>query len=199
MSITAGAIVDLQALSLPLHRFSVEEYHRLGELGILKPEDRVELLEGWIVEKMNHRPAHGFAVQELNDWFVKHIPSAWFCRCQLPVTLAASEPEPDLAIVWGNRAEFRSKHPGGEDCRLVIEVADTSLVRDRAKAIIYAIAGVPEFWIVNVAQSQVERLTSPGPQGYRDARTYNTLQLIEFELGSTRLAFPVQALFGPNV
>ena len=86
---------------LPLHRFSVEEYHQLGELGVLSPDDRVELLEGWIVEKLNQRPIHGFIVRFLSEWFQSRLPSGYIAQCQLPISTQRSEPEPDVAIVAG--------------------------------------------------------------------------------------------------
>lgn len=142
---------------LPLRRFSVQEYHQLAEVGILTPEDRVELLEGWIIEKMNQRPIHGFVVRLLSELFSRGLPSGWLCQCQLPITTERSEPEPDLAIVRGKHSDFRSRHPNGLQCRLVIEVADTSLDRDRSKSSIYRNAGVEEYWIVNVQDKQLER------------------------------------------
>jgi len=141
---------------LPLRRFSVEEYHQLGELGVLTSEDKVELLEGWIVEKMNQRPIHGFIVGVLTEFFQKVLPSEFSIRCQLPITAERSEPEPDIAITRGSHSDFRDRHPCGTDCRLVIEVADTSLDRDRSKTAIYREAGVHEYWIFNVAEKCVE-------------------------------------------
>ncbi len=122
---------------LQLRKFTVEQYRRLGELGVLTPEDKVELLEGWIVEKMNQRPIHGYLVRLLSDLFMRELPPGWICQCQLPITTERSEPEPDLAILKGEHADFRLQHPQGIDCELVIEVADTSLEKDRAKAEIY--------------------------------------------------------------
>ncbi len=142
---------------LPLRRFSVEEYHQLGELGVLTSEDSVELLEGWIVEKMNQRPIHGYIVRLLSELFMRQLPPGWLCQCQLPISAQRSEPEPDIAIICGSHADFREHHPKGTDCRLVIEVADTSIERDRSKAAIYSEAGVQEYWIVNVADNCVER------------------------------------------
>ena len=142
---------------LPLRRFTVEEYHQLGELGVLTSEDSVELLEGWIVEKMNQRPIHGYIVRVLNELFMRKLPSGWLCQCQLPITVQRSEPEPDIAIIRGSQADFRDHHPSGSDCKLVIEVADTSIERDRSKTSIYREAGVQEYWIINVNEKCVER------------------------------------------
>ena len=145
------------APQLALHRFSVEQYHQMGKLGVLTPDDRVELLEGLIVEKMNQRPIHGFIVGLLNEWFLQKLPPGWIVRCQLPITTARSEPEPDLVIMKGAHADFRYQHPVGKNCRLVIEVADTSLEKDRAKTTIYHDAGVQEYWIINVQGKLLER------------------------------------------
>jgi Uma2 family endonuclease len=141
----------------PLRRFSVEQYQRLGALGILTPEDRVELLEGWIVEKMNHGPMHGYIVRMLADWLHSHLPPGFIVQCQLPLTTERSEPEPDLSIIRGVHKDFRNRHPSGRECRLVIEVADTSVDRDRAKAAIYRSAGVEEYWIINISERSIER------------------------------------------
>ncbi len=154
---SAISLGDPLAPPLPIHQFTVEQYHRLGELGLLTPEDRVELLEGWIVGKMNHRPVHGFIIRLLNEFFLDGLPNGWLCQCQLPSTTERSEPEPDLAILKGGHSEFRHKHPSGTDCRLVIEVADNSLDRYRAKANIYRDAGVQEYWIINVGEKVLER------------------------------------------
>ena len=145
------------APQLALHRFSVEQYHQMGKLGVLTPDDRVELLEGLIVAKMNQRPIHGFIVGLLNEWFQQKLPPGWIVRCQLPITTARSEPEPDLVILKGAHADFRYQHPAGKNCRLVIEVADTSLEKDRAKTTIYHDAGVQEYWIINVQGKLLER------------------------------------------
>ena len=108
---TAISLDDWLAPPLPMHRFTVEQYHRLGDLGLLTPEDRVELLEGWIVRKMNQRPVHGFIIRLLNEFFMRELPAGWICQCQLPITTDRSEPEPDLAILKGTHSDFRHKHP----------------------------------------------------------------------------------------
>ena len=148
---------------LPIRKFTVAQYHQLGELGVLTSDDRVELLEGWIVEKMNQGPAHGFVVQFLSIWLNSQLPKGWICRCQLPITTHRSEPEPDLAVVCGCITDFRNRHPSGNDCRLLIEVADSSLQKDRAKGAIYFSAGIEEYWIVNLEEKLLERYLSEAP------------------------------------
>ncbi|HBE70598.1 MAG TPA: Uma2 family endonuclease [Planctomycetaceae bacterium] len=140
-----------------LHKFTVPQYHQLGELGILTTEDRVELLEGWIVAKMDRRAIHGFIVGFLTELIQNDLPDGFVVRSQLPMTTKRSEPEPDVAIVRGAHADFRTSHPTGKLVRLIIEVADTSISKDRSKAEIYREAGVEEYWIVNVGDKSVER------------------------------------------
>ena len=142
---------------LPLLRFSVAQYHMLGDLGVLTPEDKVELLEGWIVENRNQRSVHGYFVGMLSEWFQNRVPEGYIVRCQLPITTERSEPEPDIAIVSGGHHDYRNSHPTGNDCRLIIEVSDTSLDKDRAKASIYQSSGANEYWIVNIGGKCIEQ------------------------------------------
>lgn len=190
----ALSVEEPLAPPLPFHRFTVEQYHRLGELGILTPEDRVELLEGWIVRKMNQRPIHGFIVRSLNECFMRQLPQGWICQCQLPVTTANSEPEPDVAILKGEQSDFRDHHPSGRDCRLLIEVADTSLERDRAKASIYRQAGVQEYWIINVGEKVVERFvfsTSPNTE----PQIVRAPESLDIQIGEVVIALDLTELF----
>lgn len=146
----------LEQPPLPARRFTVEEYHRMGEAGILTEADRVELLEGWIVEKMIHRPPHD-AVIELTDAALRAVlPPAWRVRIQSAITTEDSEPEPDLVVVSGPIRERLARHPQPAEIGLVVEVSETSLARDRAKARLYARAGIATYWIVNLVDSQVE-------------------------------------------
>lgn len=179
----------------PVHRFTVKQYQRLGELGVLTPEDHVELIEGWIVEKTNHRPAHGYVVRLLNDWLRSQLSAGWLVQSQLPITTLRSEPEPDLAILRGQHADFRDRHPAGNECRLLIEVADSSLLKERAKANIYATAGVEEYWIVNLVDHQVEMYTHSDGACYRHSIIFTRDQIIEIRVGDETLRLPLDPLF----
>ncbi len=178
---------------LPLRRFSVAQYRQLGELGVLTPEDNVELLEGWIVEKMNQRPIHGFIVGLLTEFMQQHLPNGFIVRCQLPISTERSEPEPDLAIVRGTHSGFRDRHPGGSDCRLIVEVADTSLEKDRSKTAIYREAGVQEYWIINVNAKALERydLTQPS----EEATVFTPDSQITTLLGDSELTLDLKPVF----
>jgi hypothetical protein len=171
----------------PVRRFTVKEYRQLGECGVLSPEDRVELLDGWIVPKMNQRPAHRYAVGILNEWLQRNLPEGFIGLCQLPITTANSEPEPDLTGVRGSHSDYRERHPYGNECRLVVEVADSSVERDRLKAAIYSSASVKEYWILNLVDRQLERFMEPAISGYQSSTVVHQNQPIELNLGETVL------------
>lgn len=143
------------------HRFSVEQYREMGRLGILGPDDRVELLEGWIVKKVNLNPPHAVSLGLCEQVIRSAVSKGLHCRNQLPVTTGDSEPEPDLALVRGDIRDFGQRHPTSQETPLVIEVADSSLEKDRYKRAIYGRAGFPCYWIVNLKQQVVEVYTEP--------------------------------------
>jgi Uma2 family endonuclease len=153
---------------LPMHRFSVEEYQRMIRAGILTDEDAVELLEGWIVEKMPRNPPHDAVVAHLiNRVLGPRLPAGWFCRGQSAVQTATSQPEPDVAVVRGSEFDYLDRHPGPADMALVVEVADSTLDRDRdTKGPMYARAGVPVYWLVNLPERRIEVFSNPTAAGY---------------------------------
>jgi Uma2 family endonuclease len=141
---------------------TVAQYHRLSGEGIV-PE-RTELLQGVIIEQMTKSPLHTFLVQRLAGWLAEAVPAGWFVRKEEPLTLTDSEPEPDLTIVPGTPADYRLAHPA--TARLVVEVAIATLGIDRAKADVYAAAGVEEYWIVCPESRSVEVYQQPSAAGY---------------------------------
>lgn len=179
----------------PLRRFSVEQYHQMGELGLLTPEDNVELIEGWIVEKMNQRPIHGFIVRLLSELFMRDLPPGWLCQCQLPIAAERSEPEPDIAIIRGSHVDFHDHHPSGSVCRLVIEVADTSLDKDRAKASIYREAGVQEYWIINVKEKCLERYQFSSPSSSTPSTIIKSDSKISLNFDEVEIGLALQQIF----
>jgi Uma2 family endonuclease len=153
------------ALPCPLRRFTVDEYHRLLQVGILEEGDPVELLDGFLVLKTRASPPQNVSLGLLEDLLNDLLPAGWFRRVRSAVTTPDSEPEPDLAIVRGQRRDYGKRHPGPQDLALVIEVSDSSLARDRnVKAPLYARASIPVYWIVNLIDRRVEVHTEPsGP------------------------------------
>jgi Uma2 family endonuclease len=156
-------------MNLPaLHRFSAEDYHRLGELGILSPDARVELIDGAIHDMSPIGPLHSGIVNRLIRLFSEKAKRRWIVSAQNPVGLDKySEPEPDLVLLKPAPDDYVSHHPAPDDVFLLIEVADSTLDFDRGKKLqIYARAGISEFWIVNLPESVIEVYREPHFIGY---------------------------------
>lgn len=175
------------------------------DAGILGENDRIELLEGGILHMSPKGPRHVFTVQELSARLAPLLPADWHLRVQDPLTLAESEPEPDLAIVRGSRRDYAARHPGAGEVGLVIEVADSSLELDRSvKQRVYAAAGVPVYWLVNLAARNFEVFSLPTtgneqtPAGYKSRRVFDDQSAVEFELAGRALgAFRAADLLPP--
>lgn len=193
-----------QPISLPpvrpvMHRFTVEQYHEMGRLGILKTSDRVELLEGLIVHKMTIHPPHSQAVNRLNRLFNRLLPEAWALRIQQPITLARSEPEPDVVIAVGPDERYDSRHPRAQDVVVLIEVGDDSAIEDRTiKLAIYAAANIPVYWIVNIPDRRIEVYANPRggkKPTYRTRTDYAPGQAVPVVIaGKTLGSIPVSEL-----
>lgn len=149
-------------------RFTVQEYQRMGQTGILGEDDRVELIDGQIVRMTPIGPPHAGTVMALNALFSRLAGDSAVVSVQSPLVIGDfSEPEPDLVLVKPPLARYREAHPGPEDVLLVVEVAHTSGRYDReVKAPLYARAGIPEYWIVDVALGVVEMYRSPSGDRY---------------------------------
>lgn len=156
-------ILEEPAIRARVPAFSVANYHRFFELGLLAPN--VELIRGALVEKMPKSPLHSSIVGLLFRHLYVHIPSGWHVRSEQPLTFLDSEPEPDLAVVPGLDNEYFHAHP--ESAELVIEVAVSSERIDRVKLGVYAEAGVPECWLVLAETREIERHTEPLGTAYQ--------------------------------
>jgi Uma2 family endonuclease len=132
------------------------------DLGVLTSDDRVELIEGIVVQKMTQHPPHAVAIDYTLDALRPLLPEGWRLRQQKPIKLSDSEPEPDLVVVRGPLQRYERRHPGPRDIALLIEVADTTLEGDRQdKGRIYARARIAVYWIVNLSDRRVEVYTEP--------------------------------------
>jgi Uma2 family endonuclease len=168
-----AAVEDIEEI----WRLSVDQYHAMIDAAILDEDDPVELLEGLLVTKMSKNTAHVLAKRLLLEALRAILPAGWFLDEQDPVTTADSEPEPDTAVIRGSPRDYSVRHPGPEDVAIIIEVADSSLRRDRGrKKRLYARASIREYWIVNLIDRQVEVYTDPTGPGkqpdYRQHRDY---------------------------
>ena len=162
---------------------SVERYHEMVQSGALGADDRIELLEGVLVEKMSKNPPHVFAAKALTRLLNRLVPQGWHVTSQDPVTLADSEPEPDLMVVRGDGHEYLSRHPHGTEIGLVVEVADSSLRRDRGiKKRIYARAGIPVYWLIDLTSRTVEVYTGPQGSDYAVRQVLEPSQELVFSL-----------------
>jgi hypothetical protein len=158
-------------------RFSVAKYQRMIETGILDKNDKVELLEGYVVLKMPRNPKHDSTIQRVQKRLYQLLPPNWDLRTRLAVTLSDSQPEPDFAIVRGDDTLYESHHPQANDVGLIIEVADSSLIRDtQDKARIYARGGIPIYWVINLTDQTLEVYTQPS--GSTNSPNYGSHQTL---------------------
>ena len=150
-------------LLFSVHSFTLEQYHAMIEHGILTEEDKVELLAGKIIDMSPIGRFHSACVSELTYFFLPKWIGVYTCRAEQPISLPdASEPEPDFVIADFREDKYAEGHPLASNVRLLIEVSDKTLVLDRAsKAEIYATAGIPEYWILNLIDRQLELYSSP--------------------------------------
>lgn len=143
-------------------RFSVGQYHQMIRAGILIREDQVELLKGWLISKMPKNPPHRIATKLTRQSLESVVPNGWYVDSQGPITLEDSEPEPDAIIVRGDTRDYSDGHPTSKDIALVVEIADATLERDRElKKELYARAGIPMYWIINLLEGQLEVYSVP--------------------------------------
>jgi Uma2 family endonuclease len=142
---------------------TVETYDKLVAHGILPETNRLELIEGKLVEKMTKGEKHSGSSER--SWRAIHhlLPSGWHVRIEKPVRVPAakSEPEPDVSVARGEVEDYDDHHPGPGDIALVVEVTRTSAAKDRKLARVYAAGNIPVYWVVNVPKRQLEVYANP--------------------------------------
>jgi Uma2 family endonuclease len=145
-----------------LFRLSVKQYHELIDSGALASDEPVELIEGILFRKMSKNPPHSNCNGRVQQIIGSAIGPGWCFRLQEPVALSDGQPEPDGIVARGTIDGYVAKHPGPADVALLIEVADSSLDRDRTiKLPSYARAGIVCYWIINLIDRQIEVYTRP--------------------------------------
>jgi Uma2 family endonuclease len=174
--------IPSQPPPFPIAQFTVEKYHRMIEAGAFTGGDRVELIEGWVVKQMAKGPAHAYSTRQVDHLLSACMPTTLHVRNQEPITLATSEPEPDIAIVRGEETAFRDRHPYAGEVALVVEVADTSLDTDRVKGKTYGRAGIPQYWIVNLVDRCIEIYTLPSEASERGYGSCSVMRAGEIAL-----------------
>lgn len=177
-------------------RWTREEYYRAAELGLFRPDERLELLEGEIIQKMTQNPPHttslSLSLVALESAFAGR---GYFVRIQAPISLPGdSEPEPDLAVVAGCPRDYQTQHPVAANVLLLVEVSDTTLGFDRRrKAAAYAAAGIREYWIVNVIDRQLEVHRDPSGSAYGLVTVHAPTDSVSL-LGAPQATIPVADL-----
>ncbi|HEX8491977.1 MAG TPA: Uma2 family endonuclease [Pyrinomonadaceae bacterium] len=153
---------------------SVDEYERMGEAGILRPDARLELLEGEIYEMSPIGSRHAACVKFLSNLLSRQLGDKLIVSTQDPIRLDAfSEPQPDVALLRWRDDFYRHAHPQPADVLLVIEVADTTLESDRRyKLPLYAKAGIVEAWLVNLPEESIELYAEPADGAYQFTKEF---------------------------
>jgi Uma2 family endonuclease len=184
----------------PVCKSTVDEYHRAIAAGIYGEDDHVELIRGWVVPKMPQNAPHRMTITLSIAPISKRLPSGWHLLVQLPVSAPESEPEPDLGIARGSGRDY-PETPKAPDVQLLVEAADSSLDYDRTfKKELYAEAGFPYYWIINLLANQVEVYSDPtgpglAPPDYRQSRVYNIGDEVPLVLDGVEVArVPVDEL-----
>lgn len=188
-------------------RFSAVEYDRMIDAGILKDGEQVELLDGRVVPKMSKKPPHRIATRLARKVLESVSPKGWYVDSQEPVSLpelhvgAGNVPEPDAAVIRGDSEDYFDDHPSAETVALVVEVSDSTLRDDRGlKKQIYAHARIPEYWIINLIDRQLEVYQRPTGSGlkadYEVTRTLSLSESVSVRIGSKTVGpIPVKSLF----
>ena len=173
------------------YRFSVEDYHRMADLGFFPQGARIELLDGEIVEMSPAKSKHAGMIIRLTRLLGKSLGAKAAISIQNPISLNPySEPEPDVAVLKPRPDDYSESHPVPEDILFLIEVSDTTLAKDRkVKLPLYAKAGIPEVWIVDLEGEQVEVYTEPGPEGYSQMKVFAKGKEVEGVLNGKFLIF----------
>ncbi|AGA92187.1 hypothetical protein Thimo_3525 [Thioflavicoccus mobilis 8321] len=175
-------------LELPRYRFSRVQFERMVDAGVFGPDDRLELLDGEIIDMAPQKSRHATAVTLVGDMLRAAFGTGVTVRIQLPFCLDDhSEPEPDVAVVPGDPRSYRDAHPS--QALLLCEVADSTLAYDHGKKLAaYARAGIPEYWILDLEAERLEVFRRPDAGTYAERTVHSSAEAI------APLARPTQGL-----
>ena len=165
------------------YRFSVEQYEAMTAAGILGRPDKVELIYGIVVEKMTKGSRHQFAMAVLNrrlNQISFSVENQFYVQPETPVRIVSqrSEPEPDVSVIRGVPNDYRDQMPSGTDLLLTVEVADSSLDKDLARAPLYAAAGIPAYVLVDVSQRTLTLYTQLTDGKYASAEQVDAVPVV---------------------
>jgi Uma2 family endonuclease len=189
--------VRKMSVQIAKHWFTVAEYDRMGETGILSKDDRVELIEGEIFEMSPIGRRHAACVDRLTELFSEKLQRKAIIRIQSPIVLNDySEPQPDVALLKRRADFYEQSLPLPADVLLLVEVADTTLESDRQiKVPLYARAGIAEAWVVNLTDEQIEVYTQPANGVYQSQQHFKRGETITVS-GSLNLSLSVEEILG---
>ena len=177
------------------HRYTIRDYHRMAEAEIFAPDDRMELIQGEIIDMTPIGSGHAGIVNRLNSIFSQKTGNNLIISTQNPVVLNDfSEPQPDLALLRFREDFYTRAHPQAEDVLLIVEVADTTLQYDReVKLPLYAVAGISEVWLVDVKGKKVDIYRRPEEGCYVEQKSSDNLNRVEvMEVG---ICFDLSGIF----
>ncbi len=174
-------LLEAAAVALKRHRITVEQYLRMGEVGVLERGARVELIEGEVIDMAPIGTRHTATVKWLNMALINAVGVRAIVSVQDPIQLSdVNEPEPDLMLLRPRVDFYSTAHPAGADAFLVIEVADSSIDYDlRLKARLYGAHGVSDYWVIDLDGGRVHFHSGPGPDGYRTITAMNSPGIVE--------------------
>lgn len=183
-----------------LRKWTVEEYHKLGEMGVFHPEERVELLSGNILQMSAKGTAHTSALGRTDRLLQNLFGNLAWVRMQDPIALDDnSEPEPDIAVVRIDPFDYATHHPTPSEVYLIIEVADSSLTFDREiKAKAYARSGIADYWVLNVNERQLHVFREPAVDGYQSEVIFGENESISL-LHFPAVNIAIQAMLPPII
>jgi Uma2 family endonuclease len=155
-------------------RFTVGEYYKMAEAGVLRENERVELIEGEIIVMSPQGPKHASSSSRATEWFILNFTGRFAVRAQMPIHLDdSSEPEPDIVLALPDENYYSDHHPTPKEILLVMEVSDSTLEFDRVrKSHTYAKAGIRQYCVLNLKTRELEDYRAPGKDGYRSKQTY---------------------------
>jgi Uma2 family endonuclease len=156
-----------------LYRINVHEYERIIAARAIEDE-RVELIDGYMVKKMGKNPPHSWSTKVLLKALERLLIPGWTWRLEQPVRIPEyNEPEPDIAIVRGSDDDYKHRTPEPTDVALLVEVSESTLDRDQGEKLsAYALGGIPVYWIVNLIDRQVEVYSGPSKSGYQSRQIF---------------------------
>ncbi|MEM1167937.1 MAG: Uma2 family endonuclease [Cyanobacteria bacterium P01_H01_bin.35] len=180
--------IPVNIANLPLRLLTVDEYHRMAEVGIFHPDEKIELITGQIINKMSPQgSSHAAAIRRSDRLFSKLFREGVLVQKQLPVILNNfSEPEPDIAVVKADSLDYDDEHPTAEDVYLIMEIADSTLKSDlELKGKEYAKSGIEDYWVLDVNHRKLYVYRQPSQSGYQQEMILGEEQTI------SPLAFPL--------